>query len=192
MSGSQGGHSLEPFLDALQAPAPSPCGGTAAAAAAAMAASLVVMVGRGSKNWADGPGVAAQAGTFRSRLVALGAEDAEAFGQVIATMRNPAGTKEQRNHAIGQALLGAAAVPLRIAEVAADVAELAALTCTEGAAHMRPDAAVAATLAEAAARGAAHLVEINLATVAGDELSERAEQLRVAAAAARERALTAF
>jgi formiminotetrahydrofolate cyclodeaminase len=148
-----------------------------------------VMVGRGSKGWGDGPGVAAQAASLRARLAALGAEDAEAFAHVIATMRNPAGTKEQRDHAIGRALLRAAEVPLRIAEVAADVAELAALAAAEGAAHMRPDAAVAATLADAATRAAAHLVEINLATVAGDELSERAEELTVAATAAKARAL---
>ena len=70
---------LDRFLDELEAPAPSPCGGTAAAVAAAMAASLVTMVARGSGDWADGAGIASQARALRSRLTALGDEDAAAF-----------------------------------------------------------------------------------------------------------------
>ena len=182
---------LDRFLDELEAPAPSPCGGTAAAAAAAMAASLVVMVARGSAEWADGAGIASQARALRSRLTALGDEDAAAFEHVIATMRkgNDAGTAERRDHALGEALVQAAEVPLRIAEAAADVAELAALAASEGSPHLRPDATAAATLAEAAVRAATHLVEINLATVPGDHHSARAELLAAAAAAARARAL---
>ncbi len=156
-----------------------------------MAASLVVMVARGSHDWPDGPGIASQASALRSRLVDLGNKDAIAFEQVIATMRNPTGTPEQRDHAIGTALLRAAEVPLRIAEVAADVAELAALAAEEGVAHLRPDATVAAILAEASTRAATHLVEINLATVPGDDLTERSEHLAAAAAAAKARALPA-
>ena len=55
---------------------------------------------------------------------------------------------------------------------------------------MRPDATAAATLAEAATRAAAHLVEINLAIVPGDRHSQRRRRCsRRAAAAARARAL---
>ena len=71
----------------------------------------------------------------------------------------------------------AAEVPLAIAEAAADVAELAALAAAEGSPHLRPDATAATALAEAAVRAAAHLVEINLATVAGDQHSARADLL---------------
>ena len=88
-------------------------------------------------------------------------------------MRDQTGTPEQRDFALGAALLQAAEVPLRIAEAAADVAELAALAAAEGSPHLRPDATAAAALAEAATRAAAHLVEINLATVPGDRHSER-------------------
>ena len=93
-------------------------------------------------------------------------------------MREPTGTPEQRDFALGVALLQAAEVPLRIAEAAADVAELAALAAAEGAPHLRPDATAAAALAEAATRAAAHLVEINLAIVPGDRHSERAALAR--------------
>ena len=180
---------LERFLDELEAPAPSPCGGTAAAVAAAMAAALVTMVARGSPGWADGAGIASQARALRSRLTTLGDDDAAAFEQVLVTMRDRSGTPEQRDFVLGEALLRAAEVPLEIAEAAADAAELAALAATEGAPQLRPDATAAAILAEAAVRAATHLVEINLATVAGDQHSRRAETLSAAAADARARAL---
>lgn len=180
---------LDRFLDELEAPAPSPCGGTAAAAAAAMSAALVTMVARGSPGWADGAGIASQARALRSRLTTLGDDDAAAFEHVMVTMRKRAGTPEQRDHALGEALVHAAEVPLQIAEAAADVAELAALAATEGSPRLQPDATAATTLAEAAVRAATHLVEINLATVPGDQHSRRAEMLAAAAAAARKRAL---
>jgi formiminotetrahydrofolate cyclodeaminase len=180
---------LDQFLSELEGPAPSPCGGSAAAAAAAMAASLVTMVARESNDWADGPGIASQGRALRARLMTLCADDVVAFGDVITVMRNRAGTSEQRDFALGEALLRAAEVPLQIAEAAADVAELAALASSEGSPQLRPDATTAAILAEAAVRGATHLVEINLATVPGDHNSSRAERLASAAAAARARAL---
>lgn len=180
---------LEAFLDELEAPAPSSCGGTAAAVTAAMAAALVAMVGRGSRTWPEGAGVAAQAGALRTRLTSLGADDAAAFAEVLVTMHDRSGTPAQRDFALEKALLRAAEVPLRIGEAAADVAELAALAAAEGSPHLRPDAAAAAALAEASVRAATHLVEINLAIVPGDRHSESAAQLAGAAAAARARAL---
>jgi glutamate formiminotransferase/formiminotetrahydrofolate cyclodeaminase len=182
---------LDPFLDELEAPVPSPCGGTAAAAAAAMAASLVVMVARGSSRWAAGPAVAAQAQSLRARLTTLGDEDVDAFAEVLSALRGPEGMAGQRDLAVAAALLRAAEVPLRIAEAAADVAELAARAAAEGAPKLRPDATAAATIAEAATRAAAHLVDVNLAAVRGDGHSERAAGLAAGAAAARARALRA-
>ena len=186
---SASGITLDAFLDALEAPAPSPCGGTAAAVSAAMAAALVAMVGRGSETWPDGAGIAAQAKALRTRLMILGEDDATVFGQVLVTMRDRSGTPAQRDFALGAALVRAAEVPLRIGEAAADVAELAALAAIEGAPHLRPDAAAAAVIAEAAVRAATHLVEINLAVIPGDRHSESAARLSDAAAAARDRAL---
>jgi glutamate formiminotransferase/formiminotetrahydrofolate cyclodeaminase len=185
------GGALDAFLDELESPAPSPCGGTAAAVTAAMAASLVTMVARGSAHWEDGAGIASQSRALRSRLTALGDEDAAAFAHVLRTMHDRTGTPEQRDFALGLALLRAAEAPLRIAEAAADVAELAAAAAAEGSPHLQPDATAAAALAEAATQAATHLVEINLAIVPGDSHSERAGQLTAAAAAARARALGA-
>jgi formiminotetrahydrofolate cyclodeaminase len=185
------GGALEAFLDQLEAPAPSPCGGSAAAITGAMAASLVTMVARGSADWEDGPGIASQARALRARLSTLSDEDATAFAEVLVTMRQPAGSPDQRDFALGLALLRAAEVPLRIAEAAADVAELAAAAAAEGSPHLQPDATAAAALAEAATQAATHLVEINLAIVPGDRHSEQAARLTAAAAEARARALGA-
>ncbi len=180
---------FDAFLDQLEAPAPSPCCGTAAAVAAAMAASLVTMVARASSGWSDAPGIASQSRALRSRLVALGHEDAEAYGHVMSVMRENDGTPEQRDFALGTALILAAEVPLRIAEASADVAELAATAATHGASNLQADASAAAVLAEAATRAATHLVDINLATVPGGRNWEKAALLAAAAAAARARAL---
>lgn len=184
---------LDAFLDELEAPAPSPSGGTAAAFSAAMAAALLTMVGRASRDWEDGAGVAAQAHALRARLLELGEADARAYGAVLQAMRSDESrTPEQHDFALGQALVVAALMPLGIAERAADVAELAALAAVHGKESLRPDAAVAAALAEAAAHAGAYLVEVNLATVPGDELSTRAEELVEAARAARARAVAAL
>jgi formiminotetrahydrofolate cyclodeaminase len=180
---------LDAFLDELEAPAPSPCGGSAAAVAAAMGAALVTMVARASSSWTDAPGVATQARALRARLLELADEDARAFGDVLAVMRESTGSPEHRDFTLGTALLRAAEVPLRIAESAADVADLAAQTAAEGSTHLRADATAAAALAEAATRAAAHLVDINLATVRGDRHSARAAELAAAASSARARAL---
>jgi formiminotetrahydrofolate cyclodeaminase len=178
------------FLEELESPAPSASAGTAAAVAAAMSASIVVMVGRGSNDWPEGRGVAAQASTLRKRLVELGANDVVVFADVLELLRSAGDlSPEQRDFQLGRKLVSAAEVPLRIAEAAADVSELAATAAAEGKAALRPDAAAAATIAEACARAAAHLVDINLATVPGDARSSEAAALSAAAKAARERAL---
>jgi glutamate formiminotransferase/formiminotetrahydrofolate cyclodeaminase len=156
-----------------------------------MAAALVTMVARGSDDWEDGAGIASQARALRARLTALAEEDATAFADVLVTMRDRSGAPEQRDFALGLALLRAAEVPLRIAEAAADVAELAASAAAEGSPHLQPDATAAAALAEAATQAATHLVEINLAIVPGDRHSEQAGRLTAAAAEARARALGA-
>lgn len=184
------GSPLDRFLDELEAPAPAPSGGTAAATAAAMAAALVVMVARGTPTWEAAPGIAAQARRLRERLQLLGDEDTRAYRAVLDAMRDvPGRTPEQRDFALGRALIAAAEVPLRIADAAADVAELAALAEAAGKHTLRPDATAAATLAEAAVRASAHLVDVNLSTVPAGEHSGRAARLAAAAEAARSRAL---
>lgn len=182
-------HRLAALLDALEAPAPSPCGGSAAALGAAMGAALVAMVCRASSAWDDAPGIAAQATTLRARLVELADDDIRAFGAALEAMSVARDAGGERDRLLGVALEKAAEVPLAIAAAAADVTELAALAAANGKHGLRADATAAALLAEAAAVAAARLVEVNLTALSGDERVERANGHVAAAADARSRAL---
>jgi len=169
------------LLAALQAPAPSPAGGTAAAAAGAMAASLVVMVAQASPAWVGGAAAADAAAGLRDRLLQLGADDVEAFAAVLAAQRATAD--------LDGALLGAARVPLAIAECSATVAELAAAAQESGKSPLRPDAVAAAILARAATQAAAQLVGVNLARLSPGHADDERTRLHRAAAAAESRAV---
>lgn len=177
------------LLEELEAPAPSPCGGSAAALAGAMAASLVALVARRSPDWRDAPGVAAQAVALRDRLVSLAEEDVRAYAAAMEALAAASGTGGSRDRLLGVALERAADVPLEIASAAADVAELAALASVEGTPTLQPDATAAALMAEAAATSSAHLVLINLGTLPDDDRAVAAEATANVAARARERAL---
>ncbi len=181
--------SVASLLEALEAPAPSPSGGSAAALAGAMAASLVVLVGRRSPSWPDAVGIAAQAGSLRARLIDLADEDVRAYAAALEALAAARESGGARDHLLGVALEGAADVPLRIAGACADVAELAALAASSGKPQLQPDATTAVLLAEAACRSAARLVEVNLATLPGDSRHDEALAHAGSAAHARERAL---
>jgi formiminotetrahydrofolate cyclodeaminase len=82
------------------------------------------------------------------------------------------------------ALSAASDSPLEIARAATEVAELAAATAAQSKPALRGDAVTSVLLAEAAARAAVALVEVNLAGEAGDpRLVEGAGLARRAAAA---------
>ncbi len=180
------GADLHELLDALEAAAPSPAGGTAAAVVAAMAASLVVMVGRESPAWPDGAAAALGAATLRDRLLALGAEDVQAFAAVLTASRD---ARESASGPLAEALVRASEVPLEIAERAADVAALAARAASDGKRPLRPDAEAAAILAEAATRTACLLVRVNVAALPAGGNEARTAQLVEAAQAAQDRAV---
>jgi formiminotetrahydrofolate cyclodeaminase len=176
---------LGEFLE-LSAAEPSARGaGSAAALTIALAAALVMKVGRCSRDsWSDAAGVAAQALELRDRCAPLAQEDSDAWGEALAALSGSDGTG--RRDADLAAVLGRAAdLPLAIAEIGADVAELARLAAERGDARLRGEAVAAAVLAHGGVRAASYLVVLNLTTQAGDERCERAERAeRVAAAAA--------
>lgn len=182
--------SVEELLDELARDTPVPGAGPAAALATAAAAALTAMAARASfGSWEDAAGVVAQAESLRARAVRLGDEAADALTAVLAERSGSGGERaEMRDFRLGRTLHRAAAVPLSIVEAAADVALLAAHTADHCAGDVRPDATAGAFLAHGAARAAAHLVEVNLATVAGDERVKRAHGLVRAAGAAADEA----
>jgi methenyltetrahydrofolate cyclohydrolase len=181
---------FEELLDMIAAETPAPGGGSTAAFVTEMAASLAAMAARFAHDWEGAAGAVAQAETLRHRAAPLAIEDAVAYENVLTAMRMPKDLEaEVRDTLIGETLSRAADAPLQIAETAADVADLAAEIAVCGNQNVRGDAAAASILASSAARVAANLVEINLATVEGEERVERARALARSAEKAAQRAV---
>jgi methenyltetrahydrofolate cyclohydrolase len=181
---------FEELLDTIAAETPAPGGGSVAAFVTEMAASLAAMAARFAHDWDGAAGAVAQAETLRHRAAPLAAADAVAYENVLTAMRMPEELEsEVRNTLIGETLSRAADIPLLIAETAADVAELAAEIAVQGNPNLRGDAAAASLLAASAVRVAANLVEINLATVEGEDRIARARTLIAGADKAAKRAL---
>ena len=159
-----GSETLERFLERLASTDPAPSGGGAAAVATAMAAALVEMAaGLSADQVADATAIGAAAADIRRRALTLADDDGAAYGRVLAAYRRaPGSDPEERRREIREALEGAAAVPLEIAALAADVAGLAGGLVAGGNPNLEGDAAAAVHLAGAAARAAARLVEINV------------------------------
>jgi formiminotetrahydrofolate cyclodeaminase len=158
---------------------PIPGGGSAAALAGAMAAALVSMV---VELTAGRPDAAEHAETLHdlgeaatqrmSALLDLAEEDAAAYAAVVRARRLPKESeadREVRARALRTAMVDAARVPLRTAEVAAEVLGLAHAIAPIGNRNAVSDAGVAAQLAAASARGALLNVRINLPHLAADE-----------------------
>jgi glutamate formiminotransferase/formiminotetrahydrofolate cyclodeaminase len=170
-----GGESLSSFVASVASPVPTPGGGSVAAHAGALGAALAQMVAGltvGKKKYAgveaEMKEAALRAAALGNRLAALVDEDARAYEHVAAAYRMPKEPEEAaaaRAVAVAGALLGAARVPLETARAAADVAELAALVAEKGNTNAATDAGVAALLAEAACKGAAYNVRVNVAAL---------------------------
>jgi glutamate formiminotransferase/formiminotetrahydrofolate cyclodeaminase len=183
--------SLAAFTAAVASPAPTPGGGSVAALVGALAAALAQMVagltvGRPKFAQADAEMrvVLEQSSALASTLSGLVARDADAYSAVSAAYKmpkEPEAAAAARREAIAQALMGAARVPLETAQACLEVAKLAATTATRGNPSAVSDAGVAALLAEAACRGAAYNVRINVAGLGdparGRELADEAERL---------------
>lgn len=169
---------LDEFLERLAGDGRAPGGGSAAALTVAFAAGLVAMVARCSRDsWRDAAGVAAQAAVVAERAAALVQTDATAWDEALAALRTAetrTESDERKDFDLQQKLEQAAAVPLEIAALGADVAALAALSAEHGNGPYRADAAAAAALAAGGARAAAHLVLVNLGVRSDDTRLARA------------------
>lgn len=154
---------LGEFLERVASSEPAPGGGAAAAVSAALAAGLVGMVARFSEaEVADAPDIRDEADRLREVALGLAPQDAEAYGAVLGALRLPKGSAD-RPERLRTALEHAADIPLAIAEAAANTAALASRLARDGNANLHGDAVVAVLLADAAARGAAKLVGLNVA-----------------------------
>jgi methenyltetrahydrofolate cyclohydrolase len=204
------------FLDQVAARVPAPGGGGAAAMTAALAAGLVAMAARFSAaQLPDAGELASRADRLRHRAAELVTEDGEAYQRVLDAFALPrdagtrdagtrdagtrdagtrdAGTRDvatgDRDQRIRMALEHAAAVPEEMTQIAAQVAGMAARLAGEGNPNLRGDSVSAAILAEASARSAACLVDINVALGGlGKEVSLTAAQNAATARAAAQQA----
>lgn len=128
----------------------------------AAAAGLVAMAARFSDGLPRADAVAARADEMRRRLSSLADDDAEAYEAVLAAYRNRDGEPGPRRERIRAALQHAADVPAAIVELARETGELGVELAEEGNPNLRGDAVTAVLLAEAAARSATYLVELNV------------------------------
>jgi formiminotetrahydrofolate cyclodeaminase len=159
-------------------------GGAVAAVVAALTAALVTMAARAShEDLADAPGLAAQSEALRRRASALAEANQGALAAAVEALRDV--DVDDVEDRLGRALWSAAEVPLDLAALAADVAELASVLAQRGRQEVRPDAVTASVLAAAVADAAAHLVSVNLTVTREDP--RVADCRAVAAAAARSR-----
>jgi formiminotetrahydrofolate cyclodeaminase len=147
------------FLDQIAERTPAPGGGAACALAVGTAAALVAMAARFStRQLPDAARLAATADELRGEALPLADADADAYGRLLAAFRDEEPGHRER---LAAACRAACDVPLRMAEAAARVAELAARVGTEGNPNLRGDAYTAVMLCSAAAESAAALVGIN-------------------------------
>lgn len=161
---------LRAFSEDLASDRPVPGGGSASAYAGALGAALTAMVARIASKKAPGEHdeFIAEADNLRADLLRLVDDDSAAYSRVAEAMKLPKATddeKRERQARMQAALLAAARVPLEIARTCRRLLE----SCERGAA-LAPAAAasdigVGALMAEAALRGAALNVMINLASL---------------------------
>ena len=181
---------LSEFLEEVAGEGPTPGGGSLAALVTAASAGLLAKVARASRGeWPEAAGIAAQAESLRDRAAPLAQVDADEYSAALRSVDEAGGESEdRRDFAVGRAYARAAEPPLRIVEVATDVAELAVVVAEKGNPSLHADAIVAAVLAAAAARSAAELVAVNLTATDGDARVARAHTLAGFAARAAEEA----
>ena len=165
---------VKEFLDAVPARTPAPGGGAVAAVALALAAGLTAMAARfAPDDWERRAEIVGRAEELRALAEPLADADAEAYGAFMA-----AGTDANVERIV--------AIPFELAEIAAEVADLAVAVAGEGNPSVSGDAAAGADLAAGVASIAARLVRINAG--AADERTREARRLAARAAEAAARA----
>jgi len=163
------------FLQNTAAGTPVPGGGSVSALSAALGAGLTEMVANltvAKKGYeaveVEMKEVAETVRKLRQKLVTEVDKDANAYNDVLAAFKLPkttAAEKEQRAHAIQNAMQNAARVPLGVAYDALQVMDLAEKVIRKGNRNAASDGAVGVMMARTAALGALFNVKINLASI---------------------------
>jgi glutamate formiminotransferase/formiminotetrahydrofolate cyclodeaminase len=163
---------LRGFANELASDSPAPGGGSVAAYCGALGAGLSAMVANltfGAKDYLkynkEMEEIALEGQALKERFLHLVDADTDAFNRVMAAMRLPKKTDEEkaaRQQAMVEATRGAIATPMQVMEASLEVFPLAAALIKKGNQNALSDATVSALTAETAARGAYLNVLINL------------------------------
>jgi glutamate formiminotransferase/formiminotetrahydrofolate cyclodeaminase len=163
------------LLGQVAAGTATPGGGTVAAVSGSLAAALTRMVANltvGKKAYAAVEGEMREAeaavGRLQEELLDLAVRDSAAFEAIMAAYRLPKRSEEEqaaRRQAVQSATREAARVPLATAERTVKVLEFLLRIAASGNVNALTDAFVAVGMAEAAVRGAAANVRVNVSSL---------------------------
>jgi formiminotetrahydrofolate cyclodeaminase len=162
---------LRAFSDELASDAPVPGGGSAAAYAGAMGAALAAMVARIAAKKSEDESLRDYIGevdNLRADFVRLVDDDSAAYARVAEAMKLPRATddeKKVRSERVQAALLAASRVPLEIAKTSRRLLDACERGLPKAPSAAVSDVGVAAMLSDAALRGAAMNVMINLSSL---------------------------
>jgi formiminotetrahydrofolate cyclodeaminase len=161
---------IEGWLESLAAKQPTPGGGAAAALAAATSAALLGMVSiytTGPK-WAEHEkelnALYKKLAKLRKDSLLLVQDDAIAFSEVGSAYKLPKDSdmqKKKRENVIEKALITAATPPVKTAQLAAQLVDIAGLLADKGNPSVISDVAVGASFAKTALESAIVNIEIN-------------------------------
>ena len=176
---------LGQFIESIASAQPTPGGGTAAAVTGAVGTALLVMVSSLPKTRTGSDVDKAALAEARGRLVPIMNElqtsadrDAASFDAVLAALRLPKGTDEEkatRRVKVQEAYREATEAPLATLRLAVGALDEAEAVARHGVASAASDVGVGSGLLLAAAEGAAANVRINLTSLSDEAFRDRAE-----------------